>query len=379
MRFRKQQDDNEQPLKSRWQHDNDVELAAAKDAAKGALKGKWWITICAIVPCVCLLITFRLIAQFNNFTTEFATLYKTAVSEKPGRQAALQNVNKWMSGTDSPFQSGYSNLWWNNAELVDTVTAASTGDSTTTQYWSHSMSFTDKSDGSTRDVTQLIAIKDGICTPVGSPTILPMQPQSGDTSSGYSPNQNAPIDQPSTLANTVTTWAKAYVGKDRDTLTVLVADPNTDHAYQPAAVGTLKNASVNWLVACDEHGNIPSEKVEGTPKYGAAGVTIQFTPYSAASNDPNGGSGPVSSTSTMNITLLIENPTTGSARIVDWGADGAVRKLAKYSNALDKNQLMADSKTDETDSATNSSVTGDGGATADPGTVTDGNTANGGQ
>ena len=58
----------------------------------------------------------------------------------------------------------------------------------------------------------------------------------------------------------------------------------------------------------------------------------------------------------MNITLLIEHPTTGSARVVDWGADGSLTTLSRYSQALSAD-LLTD--TQERDDEEDEDVTGD--------------------
>lgn len=349
-------DDN--PLKSQTERDNDIELDALKLAIRKRNKWKALLLIAPLVMIICLIGTIRLSNHMDAFTSEFASLYKTSISEKPGRQTALQAVNKWMSGSDNPFQSGYTNLWWTGAQLADTKTTVNSGGEgdVTTQYWSHSMVFTDKSDGSTRSITQLVAVTDGICTPVGAPSILPLQAEGADKSGTYTPNTEARIDQPATLQNVVNAWAKAYVGKDANALTVLVGDPNTNHAYQPASVGTWKGASVNWLVQCDEHGKVVTGKASADPKYGAAGLTISFAPYPAAAKDDANQSGSQGSqgTASMSITVLVSQPASGSARIVDWGPDGAVSSLSPYANAVDRNLLGSSSQSadDDVDAAT---------------------------
>lgn len=50
-----------------------------------------------------------------------------------------------------------------------------------------------------------------------------------------------------------------------------------------------------------------------------------------SSSDNTGGS-----TVKTNIAVLVKNPTSGNAKIIDWGADGSVRTLGPYANALSK-------------------------------------------
>lgn len=58
-------------------------------------------------------------------------------------------------------------------------------------------------------------------------------------STTYTPSDTR-IDQAASFQNVVNAWAKAYIGKDSNAFTVLVGDPNSEHAYQPAAIGTFK-------------------------------------------------------------------------------------------------------------------------------------------
>ena len=92
------------------------------------------------------------------------------------------------------------------------------------------------------------------------------------------------------IQNVVNAWAKAYIGKDSNAFTVLVGDPNSEHAYQPAAIGTFKNVSINWLVECDKNGqSVPKEQSSDTPPYAAASISITFEPYAAMRDSSDKG------------------------------------------------------------------------------------------
>lgn len=334
---------NDTPLKSEKQRRTETDLAALRLQVKNTSKVKVYLAIITIITIISPLICARIMSNTERFTDFAAERFHLATANKPGRQAALQNVNRWLTSKDTPFQSGYANLWWVDAQLVNTVAKNAQqagGQAVETQYWSHQLSFTDLSDGTTRNIAQLVSVMDGVASPVGSPSILPLPADGSNDQQNYVPEDKARLDQAPTLADVVNAWAKAYVGKDPSALTVLVGDPDTQHAYQPANVGVFKSASVDWLIGVDNEGNPVPKSSDTDHKYGAASLTVQFTPYAKAgelSEDERRQSMSVSST--MSIGVLIANPSSGSARIVDWNASGVLSQLKPYANAIPKDQL----------------------------------------
>ncbi|MBT1162139.1 hypothetical protein [Bifidobacterium sp. SO1] len=344
-----------------------TEYIAWKAALKNTRKWKILISLFLIIGFVSPIIAIRSYNSLVDVAQTLGELYKEQAADKPGRQAALEAVNSWLNSTsDTPFPSGVANIWWDGAEKVSEP-ADTSSDSTT--YWSHHLSFTDLSDGSTRDVTQLVSVSGSIATPVGEPTILPKSVSSNTSQKTYTPDAYPRIDQSESLTNVVSAWAKAYVGKDVNAFTVLIGDPNSEHAYQPAMIGTYKSASINWLVQCDKDGNpVDKNKKTNDPDYGAASLTISFTPYAKKTDQTDQGADANAITSPgssrMNITVLIKTPAKGDAKIVDWGADGAIGTLKPYANALSKTLLSSDSSsTDE--SASSDSSSSDSTATQD--------------
>lgn len=346
------------PLKSEKQRRNEIDLEALRLQRKSTSKVKVLLVVLLIVGIISPIITMRIAANTEAFTDMASEQFHLVTANKPGRQAALQNVNKWLTASDTPFQSGYANLWWVDAQHVNTITSTSGGNAgsgTQTQYWSHQLSFTDLSDGATRNIAQLVAVSDGVASAVGNPSILPLPSDGSASQTSYMPDEEARIDQAATLKDVVNAWAKAYTGKDPSALTVLVGDPDTNHAYQPACVGTFKSASVDWLIAVDGEGAPVKAKDGAAPKYGAASLTIQFSPY-PKKGDLNADEQRQASsvTSTMSVGVLIADPSSGSARIVDWNAAGVVSKLRPYANAVSKEQLVTAnaSETDDVAGAT---------------------------
>lgn len=359
---------------------NAIEWQAVKAAWRNTRKWKILIIVFILLGLISPVITIR---QVNNITQMGRILggkYREMNAAKPGRQAALQAVNEWLDTTKGGFRSGTDNLWWDDANKVgETTKSDGSNNGDTTEYWSHHLSFTDLTDGSTRDVTQLVAVTDGIATAVGEPTLLPKQVTSNNTNT-YTPDGYQRLDQPESFANVATAWAKAYVGKDSAAFTVIVGDPNADHAYQPAAIGTMKNVGVNWMVVCTKTGQATSkdDKNNENPEYGCASLTISFNPFPLTNTGNNDGDGSNSDDTTnstrsvkTNVTVLVRNPTRGSAKIVDWGADGSLTTLSPYANAVDKSLLNSTTSTDEDSGTGTDSTTGSGDTGASDGSSKD--------
>lgn len=334
---------------------NEVELTAIKRAMRNT---RWWkvfITVFMIAGIVAPVISIRAISTLQDMGSMLSAKYKEISVDKPGKQAALASVNKWLDTNKGPFRYGTTNLLWDSATKVGSSDEDTGTGKEHTDWWSHQFSLTDLSDGSTRDVTQLISWKNNVATAVGEPTVLPLKASGAGGAQSYTPSGYSRIDQASSFQNVVNAWAKAYIGKDSNAFTVLVGDPNSEHAYQPAAIGTFKNVSINWLVECDKNGqSVPKEQSSDTPPYAAASISITFEPYAAMQDSSDKGSDTSSSDNTggstvkTNITVLVKNPTSGNAKIIDWGADGSVRTLSPYANALSKSDVTSANSDDET-------------------------------
>ena len=233
---------------------NEVELTAIKRAMRNT---RWWkvfITVFMIAGIVAPVISIHAISTLQDMGSMLSAKYKEISVDKPGKQAALASVNKWLDTNKGPFRYGTTNLLWDSATKVGSSDEDTGTGKEHTDWWSHQFSLTDLSDGSTRDVTQLISWKNNVATAVGDPTVLPLKASGAGGAQSYTPSGYSRIDQAASFQNVVNAWAKAYIGKDSNAFTVLVGDPNSEHAYQPAAIGTFKNVSINWLVECDKNG-----------------------------------------------------------------------------------------------------------------------------
>lgn len=357
---------DDKPIQTEKQRRNHIELEAWKLALKKTRKTKFLL----IAVIVCSVLALFIGIKSANDVTEVSSIAVSKIKEvsethDKGRQVAVSKVNSWLTGSATPFPGGFSNLMWDSATLVSTQTDSSDG--TTDEYWSHQLSFTDSTDGSTRTVAQLVMVSGEVETAVGEPSILPAT-LTGTSSAMYKPTGYLDIDTSDNLQTNLGAWAKAYVGKDRNALTVSVGDPNPDNVYQPAEVGTYQGVSVNWVVECDRNGNaVSKDDSSDSPAYGAASITVTFKPYPVKEDD--GSTSASSNAATMSLTVLIANPASGNARVVDWAADGLLTTLKPYANAVDKSLASASSSEDEEeDEEGTSSTTENGDTTQTPST-----------
>ena len=124
---------------------DEIELTAWKKALKNTQKWKVLIILFICTGLVAPMVSVRAINTLNEMGSYLTEKYKEISGDKPGKQVALQAVYSWLDDDKGAFQYGYANLWWNGATEVSTSTSDDSSGSTT-QYWSHQMSLTDKSD-----------------------------------------------------------------------------------------------------------------------------------------------------------------------------------------------------------------------------------------
>ena len=143
---------------------NEVELTAIKRAMRNT---RWWkvfITVFMIAGIVAPVISIHAISTLQDMGSMLSAKYKEISVDKPGKQAALASVNKWLDTNKGPFRYGTTNLLWDSATKVGSSDEDTGTGKEHTDWWSHQFSLTDLSDGSTRDVTQLISWKNNVAT-----------------------------------------------------------------------------------------------------------------------------------------------------------------------------------------------------------------------
>ena len=167
---------------------NEVELTAIKRAMRNT---RWWkvfITVFMIAGIVAPVISIRAISTLQDMGSMLSAKYKEISVDKPGKQAALASVNKWLDTNKGPFRYGTTNLLWDSATKVGSSDEDTGTGKEHTDWWSHQFSLTDLSDGSTRDVTQLISWKNNVATAVGDPTVLPLKASGAGGAHSYTPS-----------------------------------------------------------------------------------------------------------------------------------------------------------------------------------------------
>lgn len=330
------------------QDDDQIEWQAIREARKAHhVSGITIILLISIVMSLLgVMISLKSSGNVETIVSQIQTILDSRRDDTPGRDAALQNVNTWLSGESTPVPNGFSNLSWVSCKKVQ--------DTENGQLWIHRFDFTDKRTGKTRTISQLVLVKGNLSTPLGVPSMFPASAsgQSTGTDGSDAPDGYKEIDNNDSLSNVVAQWAKAYVGSDSTALTVNVGDPKASHAYQAAGLGKYTDSSVNWSVWCTRDG----QKTESGSGYAAVSVTITFTPkYDKPSTTgaDEGADRNVSDASTR-LTLLVAKPTSGAAKVVDWEPDGAVTMLRPYSQAVSKSGISDDSDDSDADSSDSS-------------------------
>jgi hypothetical protein len=361
---------------TRGEHGNDDALQALKYLAKRSNWMKVGIVALMITSILAIIVCSQDHGTIIQMQDQVDKAQDVNQTEKPGKSAALQAVRSWLSNTNSnPYPKGYSTLVWDGATKVGSKEKKDSMDSGTgtihEEMWSHRFSFVSLADNSTKRVAQLVQVSNGLQTPLGSPTVLP--PDNMDTKSGNSvpaPDGWPEMDDDNGNVETIVKqWAKAYVGSDQDALTVLVGDSDSSHVYLPARLGEYRSAATNWKVWAGDGDYSDRKSIKEGSKLVAASVTIQYMPKFA---DTKG------SPSSTDLTVLIANPSSGNAKVVAWGADGDIKHLKKYCNAVHKSDVSRDQPDDSSNTGdTNPNVDGSNGSNAgkpDTGTGSNGGT-----
>lgn len=313
----------------------------------------WPVAAIIVTSCVVSPLAMAVSASSAGYITragsQLERLERDAGSERPGRAAATQAVVSYLDGDNTPFPRGVEDIQWSSAQRLrtDPATGTSGDQSVPTEWWSHRFTFTDKASGTTRIIAQLVAVRAGTPTVSGTPSLVDA-PLEGDADDGTTPPSGyRTLDRSDTLEANLTAWAKAWCGTDATQLGVLVADPDTSHAYRPASLGVFKALSVDWLVRRDIGGKA----------YGVAGVRVQFTPPGRFPDKERQDVTPSSSTSAV---VLVADPSSGSSRVVAWGAAGDVDALEPYGNAVDRSVLDEASSRDGSQGSQQDSASQDG-------------------
>ena len=328
------------------------------------------IILAVIFGFLSIIMVFGNAGRINTAIAKAESVSAHAGNEQPGKSVALRNVNAWLTGNSTPFPAGVSNIMWDGAVKTADYTDNATTNPVNVQHWVHTFEFTDH-DGNVRRISQITVVRDGVASAPNDPSILPADATPKTSGQSTKPNGHLNLDDPTTLDNLIKTWAKAYVGKDMNAFTVLIADPDTDHVYQPANIGVLENVGQNWAVWQTKADS--DNKAEATSGYAVVSVTIGFRPYTADNGDDKEGRTPQTAHTTLS--LLVKDPQSGSAKIVDWGADGMIDTLKPYANALSKSNVSmgtADDEDEDSDATATGTTTGTDGTQANPDDTTQG-------
>lgn len=361
--FGKKKTDNS-PIVEDEYDDEAEELSLLKMAAKRM--NVWRILlILAIVSSFWALLA---VVSNSGLVNDNNRLMQQAISqtsnEVPGKQVALNSVVSWLSGGDTPFPQGTSNLTWDRGRKVREV--AGKGEKKTTDvYYVHYFSFIDTAAKTTRRVAQTVKVENDMITATGTPSILSDNSVSLSDSSTTAPDGYKTVDNSSVLSPLVESWGRAYTGSDSKAFTVLIGDSDNTHVYRPANLGKLASSTVNWAVYVNKDGSA----TQGTSDLAVLSVTLQFTPKQYKKTDDIGTADNSANSSSQNstvkqatttVSVLVQNPNSGAARIVAWGAEGDFMGLKPFSQFVlsDSNSQASSSGSDSNSDSGNSDSDG---------------------
>lgn len=345
-----------------------LELEALKIKRRGMNPWKILIVGCVVATALSFLISAQA-TQSAQDAASSALSAQTVDRSGPGKGVALRAVNSYLRSEQTPFPKGVEDLSWDSAAKVS---SGKDGEGKMVDYWSHRFTFVALPDKVTRKVAQLVSVSDGVTQAVGSPSLLPLDAGSVSAGQVAAPANYTAIQQSDTLKNVVDSWAEAYVGGDRSKLTVLVADPDAQHVYLPADLGKYQSSTVDWAVKLgDRRSDWGDAHAKESGKWAAVGVTVSFTPRKAS--DKN-----VSTVSTS-LTLLVANPSSGSAHVVDWEPAGVLTGLKPYANAVDSSVAAQSSSDSSSDSSSSSSASSSPSADSSADSSSDSDSSDGGE
>lgn len=319
----------------------------------------WWKII--IITTIIIAISALLLA--NNASDTSSQAYDKAnqpltLTITPGKQTALQKVSTYLNTQPYPLGNPPQTIDYQTGKHADSVIDANKN---TIDYYTHTFTVVTKA-GVTYQVTQLVSISNGIETALENPTISPVV--GGHKSNGtttYTLSQLPSLNVSDTLSSLIKTWAQAYMGKDSNQFTTIMADPNAKHYYQTLPLGVYQGVQTGWAVHANDNvksllSPLPDDDKDKTPVYGIVYATLSYKVNEKATP------------STMPLLLLVKNPTLGSARVVDWQSFGDAKALRPYSHAVSKDAL---STGDDGDDGSDADMDSDTDADSDTSTNSD--------
>lgn len=291
----------------------------AKILARRSRVWRWLIILCLVVGVV----------NLNLFMNQPEAPKAIAPNFNPaGKQVAYGMVEQWLA--TNPLDSPAHIVSWDGMSQNPTEQGANS----TPQVKEYQHTFTVVSNADRWYMVKQTVTSDN--KRLGNPAVdIITAPQLADTSTPQSwKGEMNEVEHADALDNAVNQWGQALAGSDSSKLTVLVADPNTKHVYQPLMLADNATATLD-RVAYAPMGEIDKEDQTSNWAWGSVTVTIPATDNQQERS--------------FSYDVLINNPD-GQGRVVAWGAPGSAPTLKAYQNrwlgeqALDPNMVNSHSQ-----------------------------------
>lgn len=291
----------------------------AKILARRTRLWRWLIIMCLIVGAV----------NINLYMNQPETPEIPTPDFNPsGKQVAYGMVEQWLAA--NPLDAPAHIVSWDGMQENPTEK----GTSSTPQVKEYQHSFTVVSNADRWYLVKQTVTSDN--KRLGNPSVdVIAAPLLSDTSPAQSwRGEMGEVEHSDALDNAVNQWGAALAGSDSSKLTVLVADPNTKHVYQPLMLADNATTTLDRITYAPL-GDINKEDQTSNWAWGSVTVTIP-----ASDNQQE---------RSFTYDVLIKNPT-GQGRVVAWGAPGSAPKLKAYQNfwpaeqALDPNVVNSHSQ-----------------------------------
>ncbi len=270
-------------------------------------------------------------------------------NSSPGKAAAIDAVNTWLSTTPEPLPGGRL-VSWDGYRVLPQAKALNTA---SPKYRVELHFFTLASGTGSATLyfhTSLEVIVDPIygVKVTSTPTLLPEIPsnpsglQTASTWPGY-----VSVQAPQPVADAVTAWAAAFTSGKPEVLRLAVGDPNPAHAYLPLSGVLAKQISIVSTASVP----LPDPKAIPTQML----VRVEFQLDWTVTATPSPSSSPTASKTlpTATYDLLVDGANTAAPRVVSWGGPGSGPSLKPFSTAANTKQITGAVAPSATSSAVN--------------------------
>lgn len=363
-----------------WDAEQDVVLAertnldSAARREKSARRMRRAVKWSALMAPVVLVFGFYAIGSATsslNDATALVSAQSGNSTDAPGKAQAIAAVQSWLDADPSPIPDGHV-ISWDGSEAIawpvmnpeeNKITDQSQLEDQSKLYKRYVHSFTVQVDQKKDDsgnvltpirwykVQELVAYSSTMgAAAIGTPSIIP-DANAADPSWAAS-EQSWPYGlsaiTPQAVSDAVGAWVTAFTSGSPTDLRVAVSDPDTGHSYAPLTGIVSAKWSINYSAY-----KVDAEafqKGTGTSDTMMVNVTLTLDRGDIPASDTSN----TRSLPTATYDLLVTGASSGSAKVVAWGAPNTAQLLTPYENATTPDrtgETSADTNGDSEESA----------------------------